>query len=221
MRLLVIDDDPEMTGFLKVALGRESFAVDCAADGRQGSYMARTNDYDVIILDNILPHKLGLEVCKDIREIGKSTPIMLLSVQGEVCDKTALLDAGADDYMTKPYSYKELVSRIRALMRRPTAIQSELMNADDLILNSATYEVTRAGNEIRLTAKEFSLLELLLRNKGKIVSRGAILEHVWNSEGDPLSKTVETHILNLRKKIEDGSKRLIVNIPGRGYKIDA
>lgn len=221
MRILVIEDDPSMRELLKINLEGESFAVDTAEDGKRGSFLARVNDYDVIILDNILPFKLGIEVCEDIRKLGKTTPILLLSVQGEVEDKTKLLDAGVDDYMTKPHSHKELVSRIRALTRRPNAIQSEILQYGDIVLNSSTYQVTKGKKDVHLTTKEFSLLELLLKNKGRVVSRGAIMEHVWDSSGDPLSKTVEMHILNLRKKLEGGSKNTIVNVPGRGYKIDA
>jgi len=221
MRILIVEDDTEMRDFLKVTLERESFAVDIAEDGKQGSYMARTNDYDLIILDNVLPHKLGIEVCSDIRKMGKTTPILLLSVRSEIDEKTALLDAGADDYIIKPYSHKELLSRIRALTRRSSVITPTRLYVDDLILDSVAYEVRRGEKEIHLTTKEFALLELLLRNKGKVVSRGIILEHVWDISGDPLSKTVETHIVNLRKKIEKGSKKLIVNVSGRGYKIEA
>ena len=219
MRLLIIEDDAEMREYLKVTLERESFAVDCAEDGQKGSYMARTNDYDIIILDNVLPHKLGIDVCRDIRKIGKTIPILLLSVKADVDEKAALLDAGVDDYMVKPHSHKELIARIRALTRRPSSIEPTHLHAQDLVLDSVHYEVHKGNKSIHLTSKEFSLLELLLRNKGRVVSRGTILEHVWDIGGDPMSKTVETHIVNLRKKLEKGKKNLIVNVPGRGYKI--
>lgn len=219
MRILIIEDDAEIRESLKLTLEGESFVVDSAKDGKEGSYMARTNEYDLIILDNILPHKLGIEVCKDVRRSGKTTPILLLSVRTDPEEKAQLLDAGVDDYMTKPHSHQELIARIRALTRRGHVIQSTQLEIDNLVLDSTTYEVRRGKQQIYLTLKEFSLLELLLKNKGKVVSRGSILEHVWNIDGDPLSKTIETHIVNLRKKIEKGRDKLIYNIPGRGYKI--
>ena len=219
MRILVVEDDGEMRQYLKVTLERESFVVDTATNGREGSYMARTNEYDLLILDNILPFKTGYEICSDVRQSGITTPILLLSVQSEIDDKINLLNNGADDYLTKPYSHKELVARIKALTRRSPLIHPTKFRVHDLTLDSATGEVVRGKKSIYLTRKEFLLLELLLKHKGAIVSRGIILEHVWDIEGNPLSKTVETHIVNLRKKIEKGGKKLIVNVPGRGYKI--
>jgi DNA-binding response OmpR family regulator len=219
MRILVIEDNAEMRHSLKITLERESFAVDAASDGREGSYMARTNEYDIIILDNVLPFKNGAEVCDDIRKSGNSTPILFLSVKSEIDDITQHLDLGADDYLAKPYSHKELVSRLKALSRRSRHVENIVFHAGNLVLDSKANEVRLKGKEIYLTRKEFSLLELLLRHKGSVVSRGTILEHVWDIEGDPLSKTVETHILNLRKKIEKGKDKIIFNVPGRGYKI--
>lgn len=221
MRILIIEDDAHVRESLKANLESESFVVDGAEDGRKGSYLARTNEYDLIILDSVLPHKLGIEVCRDIRQSGKTTPILLLSVKADAEEKARLLDAGVDDYMTKPHSHKELVARIRALTRRGNVIESPVMSAGDLTLDTSSYEVRRGNTPVYLTLKEFSLLELLMKNKGKVVSRGSILEHVWDMEGNPLSKTIETHILNLRKKLEKGKGgKLIYNIPGRGYKIE-
>ncbi len=221
MRILIIEDDTEVRRSLEIALKSESFVVDSAKDGRDGSYLARTNEYDLIILDNVLPYKLGIDVCREIRASGKTTPILLLSVKSDPEEKAALLNAGVDDYITKPHSHKELLARIRALTRRGPEIRSAVMQAGDLTLDTTTYEVRRGKSPIYLTLKEFSLLELLMKNKGKVVSRGAILEHVWDIDGNPLSKTIETHIVNLRKKLEKGKQtRLIYNIPGRGYKIE-
>lgn len=221
MRILVVEDNPEMRSYLKMTLERESYVVDCADNGEKGSYMARTNEYDLVLLDNVLPQKMGLEVCKDIRKSEKNTPIMLLSVRSEIEEKTLHLDSGADDYLTKPYSHQELVSRIKALTRRQGVVNSAIFTIGDLTLNSLSHEVFKGKKEIYLTRKEFALLELLLRNKGKIVSRGTILEHVWEIDSDPHSKTVETHILNLRKKIGSKKRQIIFNVPGRGYKIHA
>jgi DNA-binding response OmpR family regulator len=221
MRILVIEDDKDTRDYLKLTLERESFTVDCAPDGEKGSYMARTNLYDLVLLDSVLPYKHGYEVCTEIRESGKTFPIILLSVQSEIEQKTKLLDLGADDYLTKPYSHKELLARIRAVTRRPTTIDSPELSIGDITLNSTTNEVYKGRKEVYLTRKEFALLEILLKNKGKLVSRGLILERVWDMDNAPFSKTVETHILNLRKKLESGKKKFIFNIPGRGYKIDA
>lgn len=220
MRILIIEDNAEIRNLLKVGLEAESFAVDTAEDGEKGSFIARTNDYDLVLLDYMLPKKNGDQVCKEIRKAGKKTPILLLSVQNEVSDKVTLLQNGADDYMTKPFSFEELVARIRTLMRRPQTLQEETFEIGNVKLNSRTQEVKMGKENVYLTKKEYTLLEFLLRHKGETVSRGMIMEHVWDLDGDPFSNTIETHIFNLRKKIEQRKNgRLIYNVPGRGYKI--
>lgn len=220
MRLLIIEDNKEIVDYLIPALRKETFAVDSALDGNQGLYLAQTNSYDLIILDNALPGKSGKEVCTTLRQEGLHIPILLLSIKSEVNEKIQLLEAGADDYLTKPFHYPELLSRIRALLRRPPVVQTVCLSTKDLIINTNTQEVRRGEKIIHLTPKEFSLLELLLKHKGSVVSRGTILEHVWDINGDPFSKTIETHILNLRKKIDTSKKSLIISVPGRGYKIE-
>ncbi len=220
MRILVIDDDELLTDSLCASLEAESFIVDCAHDGEKGSYMARTNSYDLIILDNILPKRSGVKVCEEIRASDISTPIIMLSMKDDPLFKSSLLNSGADDYLTKPFSFQELLARIKALMRRPRQIKSDILKIDNLVLDSAKQQVTRGKKVIYLTRKEFSLLEYLLRHKNNVVSRGMIMEHVWNIDTDPFSNTIEAHILNLRKKIEGPKQRkLIHNVPGRGYKI--
>jgi DNA-binding response OmpR family regulator len=219
MKLLIVEDDSSIRNVLRMSLESACFTVDTAEDGDQGSYMARTNNYDLIILDNVLPKKLGKKVCQEIRESGKNTPIILLSMKSDVLEKVSVLDSGADDYMTKPFSFEELLARIRALTRRPKNISETIFKLGELELNSDRYLVLKSGKELELTKKEFSLLEYLLRNKEKVVTRGQILEHVWDINADPFSNTVESHIVNLRKKIGDTSKKIIKNIPGRGYKI--
>lgn len=220
MRILIIEDNADIRNLIKVGLEAESFIVDMAEDGEKGSYIARTNDYDLIILDYMMPKKLGPEVCAEIRKAGKKMPILLLSVQNEVADKVKLLRCGADDYMTKPFSFEELVARIRALLRRPHPMKEEVFEIGNVKLNSRTQEVSKGKTNVYLTKKEYSLLEFLLRHKGEVVSRGMIMEHVWDLDGNPFSNTIETHIFNIRKKIEQGKNgRLIHNIPGRGYKI--
>ena len=219
MKLLIIEDDSSIRNVLRMSLENSCFIVDTAEDGDQGSYMARTNNYDLIILDNVLPKKLGKMVCKEIRESGKNTPIIMLSMKSDILEKVSVLDSGADDYMTKPFSYEELLARIRALTRRPKNIAEKIFKVKDIELNSDKYIVIKSGIEIELTKKEFGLLEYLMTNKEKVVSRGQIMENVWDINADPFSNTIESHIVNIRKKIGDVNKRIIKNIPGRGYKI--
>ena len=220
MRILVVDDEPEICTLLRLALTQHSFSVDLAEDGEKASYLGRTNDYDVIILDNILPKKMGLQVCREIRAAGKTVPILVLSAMPESATKVALLDAGADDYLSKPFSMDELLARVRALSRRPKEIAGEVLTFDDLILNTKAHTVYRAKREVHLTPKEFMLLEYLLRNQGAVLPRSIILEHVWNMDTDPFSNTIESHILSLRRKIDpDGKKSIIHTVPGVGYKI--
>jgi DNA-binding response OmpR family regulator len=220
MRILIVEDDKETGEFLKSSLEAELFSVDHAVDGEEGSYLARTNDYDLIILDNGLPKKSGSQVCREIREAGKTIPIIMLSVQSELPTKLELFTAGVDDYVTKPFHFEELLQRIKAVLRRPKQIVAEVIRIGDLEIDSNKYSVHRSEKEIYLTRKEFQLLEYLVKNQGNVVTRGMIMEHVWDRQGDLFSNTIETHILNLRKKIDHSSeKKLIQTIPGRGYKI--
>jgi len=220
MRILIIEDEKEIRNSLKGSLEMEGFAVDAAEDGEQGSYLARTNDYDVIILDNTMPKKNGYEVCREIRSAQKTMPIIILSANLETDMKVDLLNAGADDYLTKPFSLDELLARIKALLRRPSVTQAEVFQIDDLVLNTNNSTVVRGKNDIYLTRKEFALLEYLLRHESQVVSRGMIMEHVWDMSIDPFSNTIDMHILSLRRKIEGKNKqKLIHTIPGRGYKI--
>lgn len=220
MHILVVEDDREISDFLRVSLEAECFAVDTAFDGETGSYLARTNHYDIIILDNVLPTKEGRLACKEIREAGKTTPIIMLSVKSETVTKVDLLNAGADDYMTKPFSLNELMARIRALLRRPKELTSEILSLGDLVIDISKHSVKRGGKEIYLTRKEFVLLVYLLKNAGSAMSRGMIMENVWNMKIDPFSNTIESHILSLRKKIDTkAKKKLIQTVPGIGYKM--
>lgn len=221
MRVLIIEDDVDLRDLIKSHLEEESYAVDATSDGERGLYLAKTNQYDLIILDLSLPRKDGVEICREIRQAECYVPILILSVTTELLAKVMLLDTGADDYMTKPFEFSELLARMKALLRRPKNIEQAVLIVDDLMLNADTNKVVRANRAINLTRKEFSLLQYLMKSKGKVLSRGSILEHVWSANSDPFSNTVESHILNLRKKIGiDSEKELIHNIPGRGYKID-
>ncbi|MDP2598789.1 MAG: response regulator transcription factor [Candidatus Liptonbacteria bacterium] len=221
MRILLIEDERGVIDFLKPGLEAEPFVIDVAEDGERGSYLARTNEYDAIILDNILPKKNGLMVCKEIRGAKKDMPILVLSVKSETVTKIEFLNAGADDYLIKPFSLEELRARIRALLRRPKEIQSEILALDDLVIDTRRCLVRRGKRDVHLTRKEFMLLEYLLKHKGVVLSRGMIMEHVWDMSVDPFSNTIESHILSLRKKIDfSGKRKLIRTVSGRGYKID-
>lgn len=218
MKILIIEDDKEISDFIRNSLIENSFSVDIANDGPDGSFLARTNYYDVIIIDYSLPKRDGIMVCEEIRDSGVETPIIFLTVHSETKKKVSALEKGADDYMTKPFSIEELKARIYALARRPRKIESVILTVDDLVLDTSKKTVKRGDTSIYLTRKTYDLLEYLMRNKGLILSRGLIMEYVWNSEGDPFSNTIEAHILNLRKKINiKGSKDILRNIPGRGY----
>jgi len=221
MKILLVDDDTAIRDSLRMALESLSFAVDYASDGDHGSYLARTNEYDLVILDNVLPGKQGKNVCQEIRGSGKDTPILMLSVKKEVNEKIELLNCGVDDYMTKPFSFEELHARINTLLRRPKKLVEQILKVSDIALYIDRQQVKKKNQEIYLTRKEFSLLEILMHNKNCVVTRGQILEHVWDIHADPFSNTIEAHILNLRKKIGDNKKTIIQNIPGRGYKITA
>lgn len=221
MKILFIEDDTSIRNVLRISFESEGHVVDEAEDGDRGSYLARTNEYDLILLDNNLPKKGGKQVCLEIRNANIHTPIMLLSAKSEVTEKVALFELGADDYVTKPFSYEELTARINALIRRPKQIETSVHKVKDLYLNSDTCEVTKSDKRIYLTRKEFSLLELLMKNRDKVISRGSIMDHVWDLNMDPFSNTLETHIMNIRKKIGDTKEnRIIQNVPGRGYKIN-
>jgi len=220
MKALLVEDDSSIRNVLRMSLESENFIVDEAEDGEQGSYIGRVNEYDIIILDNMLPKKRGKQVCQEIREAGKHTPIIILSARNEVLEKVDLLQSGADDYITKPFSFEEFMARIATVTRRPKQIASTIYKVGDLFLNSDTHEVTRRDSKIYLTRKEFALLEYLMKQEGKVVSRGTLMEHVWDMNVDPFSNTLEAHIMNLRKKIGSNKRnKLIHTIPGRGYKI--
>ncbi len=196
--------------------------MDWEENGERGAWMARVNAYDLLILDNILPGKLGREICAELRAAGKCVPILMLTVQSEISIKIEMLKLGADDYMTKPFYSGELLARVQALLRRPPQIKAEVLELGDLHMDIGKQEVSRCSKAIYLTRKEFQLLEFLMRNSGSVVSRSQILEHVWDVNADPFSNTIETHVLNLRRKIDsEGVRKLIQTVPGRGYRIEA
>jgi DNA-binding response OmpR family regulator len=220
MKILIIEDDISIRNVLRLSLESKGFAIDEAENGEIGSYLARINTYDVILLDNVLPKKMGGHVCKEIREAGKTTPIIVLSGKQEVLTKIQLLNTGADDYITKPFSFDELLARINSVLRRPNELKQNKLIFKDYEINFSAQTILKANKEIYLTRKEFSLLEYLTNNKNIVVSRGQILEHVWDMELDPFSNTIETHIMNLRKKLKDTKRMIISSVPGRGYKFN-
>lgn len=217
--MLIVEDEPEIREYLVKNFEKEGFIVDSSDNGEEGSYFARTNEYNILIIDHILPKKTGLEIIQGVREQEKSVPIIMLSVKSDIAHKIETFRAGADDYVSKPFSFQELNARVKALLRRPYSIKDQIYQIDDLTIHSEKQEVTRNGKPIYLTRKEFLLLECLAKETGKVLSRGVIMENVWDMSIDPFSNTLETHILNLRRKIGKNSKKIIRTVPGRGYKI--
>ena len=221
MKVLIIEDESEILSFLTRGFESEYFVVDQASDGEKGLYLARENKYDLIVLDNVMPGKTGLEICRILRSENNPTPILMLSVKTEVDTKVELLNAGADDYLTKPFSFTELLARSRALLRRSEVIVDEIVRTRGLVLDPRKHLLTKDGEPIELTKKEFMLLEYLLRNQNTVLSRGMILEKVWETCTDPFSNTIEAHIRSLRKKIDaPGKESIIKTIPGTGYKVE-
>ncbi len=221
MRILVVEDDAQVSDSLKASLETETFFVDVAADGDRGVLMSKNSDYDLVILDYILPGIDGGEVCRQLRDQGLYTPILMLTIKGETCDKVSCLDLGADDYLTKPFSMDELRARVRALTRRPQKIAEDTLKIDDLVFDVKRHLIMRGDKEVYLTKKESMLLEYLMRHQGTVMRRQTLLDHIWGSDIDPLTNSIEMHIMSLRKKIDTrAKKKLIHTIPGRGYALD-
>lgn len=217
----MVEDDPLVGKYLRTALQEHCYVVDLEEDGDRGYRLARENEYDLIILDNVLPGRHGEEICAALRERGCATPILVLSGQAETERKVGLLRRGADDYVTKPFSFDELAARIDALLRRSRVIEPQTLVAGDLVLEKERFGARRGTRRIHLTAKEYELLEYLMRNKGRVLSRGTLIEHVWDGAADIFSHTIETHVMRLRKKVDaDEPVKLIHTVPGRGYMLD-
>ena len=218
MRILIVEDEKRIADFIARGLKEEHYAVDIAYDGEQGSYFAEINPYDLMIFDIMLPKRDGVDICRQLRSKKINTPILMLTARAAVKDKVTGLNAGADDYLTKPFSFEELLARVKVLLRRPTANKTPVLKADDLELNQLSHEVKRAGKAVVLTAKEFSLLEYLMLHAGQVISRSMISEHVWNEQFDSMSNVIDVHVRNLRNKIDDGFKRkLLHTLRGSGY----
>ena len=218
MRILVIEDEAKVASFIRRALEEESYAVDVCADGAKGLELASGGCYDLVILDLMLPGHPGMEVLKALRRHQVSVPVLILTAQSQVTQKVTGLDAGADDYLTKPFAIEELLARVRALLRRGSGEAAGLLQVEDLVLNPATREVTRGGRRIELTAKEYALLEYLMRNTGRVLTRPLIAEHVWNQDFDTFTNVIDVYVNYLRNKIDRGQDRkLIHTVRGSGY----
>lgn len=223
MRILVVEDEHRIANSIKKGLEIEQYAVDVAYAGDTGFDLASTEDYDLIILDLMLPVMDGFTICRNLRKDKIHTPILILTAKTQIHDKVTGLDTGADDYLTKPFSFEELLARVRALIRRPKQMISDILTVKDLSLDLKLFQAKRGNTPINLSSKEFALLEYFLRNKGKILSKDQIISHVWDYEADILPNTVEVYIRNLRNKIDLpflGKEPLIHTIRGFGYKIE-
>lgn len=218
MRLLLVEDEPRVARFVAKGLRDESYAVDLASNGDQALYQSSINEYDLIILDVMLPLKNGYLVCRELRRAGFRHPVLMLTARDSVDDRVTGLDSGADDYLIKPFDFKELLARIRALLRRPREVQPEVIRISDLTVNTGSHRVTRQGRAISLTAKEYALLEFMVRRRNRIVNREQIAEHVWDENFDPMSNVIDVYIRRLRTKIDEGfASALIHTRRGEGY----
>lgn len=218
MRVLVIEDEKKVADFISNGLAEEGYAVDVAHDGDQGYFLATTNEYDAILLDIMLPKIDGFTLCTKLRSEDNHTPILMLTAKDAIKDKVRGLDAGADDYLTKPFAFEELLARIRSLLRKKSLQQKTRFQVDNLVLDTITHTVSRGDSEIQLSVKEYSLLEYLMRNTGSVVTRTMIAEHVWDINFDTFTNVIDVYISYLRNKIDRGHDiKLIHTVRGRGY----
>lgn len=221
MRILIVEDEPALAAALREALAGSGHAVDVAADGEAAMANLAAYPYDLMLLDVMLPRQSGLEVCRHARERGLDLPILMLTARDTLADKVAGLDAGADDYLIKPFELDELLARVRALLRRKSDRKDAILRVADLQLDPASGEVQRAGRRLKLTRKEHALLEVLMRHAGRIVPRERIIEHLWDMEAEPDPEVVRAHVKLLRKAIGDsGEPRLIETVHGIGYRMN-
>jgi DNA-binding response OmpR family regulator len=218
MRILLIEDEPKVAGFVRRGLTAERYAVDIAADGKEGLELADAFPYDMIVLDLMLPGIEGREVLQRIRRKNTCVPVLVLTARDAIEDKVKLFDAGADDYLTKPFAFAELLVRTKALLRRGPVNRSSTLVIDDLELDRLTQQVRRAGHRIELTAKEYGLLEYLMLNPGRVLSRNMIIEHVWDQSFDGITNIVDVYVRHLRSKVDDGHDfKMIRTVRGAGY----
>ncbi|HEV8572527.1 MAG TPA: response regulator transcription factor [Actinomycetota bacterium] len=220
MRVLVVEDEVKMAGLLKRGLEEEGYAVDTAGDGREALWLATENSYDAVLLDVMLPDLDGFEVCRRLRDAGRWSPVLMLTARDGVPDRVSGLDAGADDYLTKPFSFAELLARLRALVRRGTPKRPPVLRVGDLTLDPSTRRVARGDGPIELTAKEFALLEYLMRHPGEVLSRTRLIEHVWDFAYEGDSNVVDVYIRYLREKVDRPfGADSIETVRGAGYRL--
>ncbi|MBF0489889.1 MAG: response regulator transcription factor [Candidatus Omnitrophica bacterium] len=218
MRILVVEDEEKIAKFIKRGLKEEDYSVDVAIDGEEGHFLVSTNEYDLIVLDIMLPKMDGLSLCRKIRLEGNNTPILILSAKDTVKDKVTGLDAGADDYLQKPFAFEEFLARVRVLLRKKESKGSSQLKVRDLVLDLLTHKVTRAGKELNLTVKEYALLEYLMRHVDTIVTRTMISEHVWDINFDTFTNVIDVYINYLRNKVDMHSDyKMIQTVRGKGY----
>jgi len=222
VRVLLVEDETRVAGFVARGLREHSYAVDVAGDGDAALYQAAVAHYDLVVLDVMLPGKSGHAVCRELRANGFRAPILMLTARDAVDDRVAGLDSGADDYLVKPFDFKELLARLRALSRRSGVPRGEMLQAADLVVNTASHAVTRAGHPISLTAKEYALLEFLLLHQERVVGREMIAQHVWDESFDAFTNIIDVYVKRLRAKLEaEGGPRLIHTRRGEGYILSA
>jgi two-component system copper resistance phosphate regulon response regulator CusR len=218
MRLLLVEDDARIARFVAKGLREQAYAVDVTANGDDALYEAAINSYDLVILDVMIPGRNGFEVCRELRRAGQRMPILMLTARDAVEDRITGLDHGADDYLTKPFEFRELLARLRALLRRSGELRPEQITVADLVLDTGAQSVSRAGRNIPMTTKEYALLEFLARNAGRVVGRAEIAEHVWDESFDPFSNLIEVYVNRLRRKIDsEAGKPLLHTRRGAGY----
>ena len=222
MRILLVEDDTKLSDMLGRSLREQGYAVDVSPDGADAVYQASVNEYDALILDVNLPKQSGLEVSRALRAKGRAMPILMLTARDALTDRVTGLDAGADDYLVKPFELDELYARLRALLRRMPALLPTTLTIDDLVIDTRGQEVARGGKHIPLTTKEYVMLEYLARNAGRVIGRAELCEHVWDANHDPFSNAIEVYINRLRKKVDDaGGTPLIHTRRGAGYLLSA
>ncbi len=219
MRILVLEDNEKLSKYVKQMLQEEGYSVDCFFDGEVGERMIRSGSYDLLILDIMLPKRDGVTVCKNIRKDNINLPIIMITAKGEIDDKISGLDSGADDYLVKPFEMKELLARTRSLLRRPSKTFVDIIKVQDLTLDSQKHIVSKEDKDLKLTLKEYSILEYLMRNVGIVVTREQLLEHCWDFAYSSFSNITDVYIKQIRKKIKDKNETYIQTIRGVGYKL--
>ncbi len=219
MRILLVEDNAKLAGYMKQMLEENSYSVDVYADGITGERVARSNSYDLMVLDVMLPERNGVEVCKNLRDDDVTLPIIMITAKGDVDDRVAGLDSGADDYLVKPFDMKELLARVRALLRRPQATFQDVITVQDLVMDSNKHEVTKKGKKLVLTLKEYAILEYLMVNAGAVITREQLLEHCWDFAYSAFSNITDVYIRQLRQKLHDNDEKYIQTIRGVGYSL--